>query len=113
MLVKKGDTIMITSGNDRGKKGKVMRAVPDDGKVIIEGLNLVWKHIRKSNKHPKGGRIRVEMPIAIAKVRIVCQSCDKPTRIKMAFLKNPQITKKSRNKVVTCKKCNEPIRPAQ
>ena len=59
---------MVRSGDDRGKTGKVLRVMPRDAKVVVEGINVVFRHVRPSQKHPQGGRIQKEMPIHISKV---------------------------------------------
>jgi large subunit ribosomal protein L24 len=111
MFVERGDKVLVISGDDKGKTGKVIRAVPTLNRIYIEGINLVWKHIRKSNKHPRGGRIRVEMPVSVSNIRVICQSCDKPTRVKYTYQQNPQITKQSRLKDKICVKCKGIINP--
>ncbi len=113
MNLKRDDVVLVTSGDDRGKTGKVIRTDPSANRVFVEGINQVWKHIRKSNKHPRGGRIKIEMPVSVANLKVVCQSCDKPTRVKMTYQENPQITKMSRLKVRSCAKCKGPISPTQ
>jgi large subunit ribosomal protein L24 len=68
MHVKKGDTVEITAGDNKGSQGKVMRVIPKSNRLIVEGLNTVHKHVRPSQKNPQGGRIRVEQPIHISNV---------------------------------------------
>lgn len=113
MVPRRNDTVVLISGVEKGKRGKIREVNPGENTVVVEGLNQAWKHMRKSNKHPRGGRIKIEMPMSASNVRVVCQSCDKPTKVRMTWLDNPQITKKSRTKVATCSKCKSPIRPTQ
>lgn len=91
--IKKGDTVMVISGSDKGKTGKVLRVISPkktpgatasftSGKVVIEGLSRVWKHVKKSQQHPNGGRIQKEASIAISKVLPVDPTTGKATRVK-------------------------------
>lgn len=104
--VHKNDQIIVLSGDERGKKGKVLRVLPERGKVLVEGLNYVWKHMRKSNQHPKGARIQKEAALDISNIRVICQSCDKPTRIGMKFLASGE-------KIRVCRHCKEVIVPKE
>jgi len=61
--IRKGDIVEVISGNDRGKRGRVLRVLPERNRVVVEGINLRWKHMRKSQKAPQGGRMRREVPI--------------------------------------------------
>ncbi|MDE6732089.1 MAG: 50S ribosomal protein L24 [Oscillospiraceae bacterium] len=82
--VKTGDTVMLMVGDkkgDRGKKGKVLEVSPKEGKVIVEGINLVTKHIKPRQQGELGGRVQAESPIYACKVMPVCPKCDKPTRV--------------------------------
>ena len=99
--VKKGDTVQILSGKDKGKQGKIISAFPSDSKVIVEGINKVKRHSKPSLKVPNGGIIAKEMPIHSCKVQLVCPACNKPTRIahKSVNGKNARV----------CKKCGEVI----
>jgi large subunit ribosomal protein L24 len=72
--VLRNDTIEVMAGNDRGKTGRVLTVLPKEGRVIVEGVNYVWKHVRPSPKNPQGGRIQKEASIAAAKVLVVCQN---------------------------------------
>jgi large subunit ribosomal protein L24 len=80
--VKRGDLVMVRSGDDRGKTGKVLRVVPKDDKVVVEGINVVFRHVKPSQKHPQGGRIQKEMPIHISKVSPVDPDSSKATRVR-------------------------------
>lgn len=109
MRLRRGDVVECVSGENEGKRGKILSVRPD-GRVVVEGVNIVWKHVRKSQKHPKGGRIEREAPIPSAALRIVCQSCSKPTRVRWGWLEDPQVQKKSRKKVRLCVKCGKAVR---
>lgn len=100
--VKKGDTVIVLSGKDKGKQGKVIEALPKKGKVVVEGVNKVKRHTKASQKAPQGGIIVKEAPLSSSKVMLVCTECNKPTRIKKTALANG-------NSVRVCKKCGEII----
>jgi large subunit ribosomal protein L24 len=70
MHVKKGDLVQVISGNDRGKTGEVKRALPKENRVVVEGINLRWRHRRRSEQHPQGERAQVEAPIHASKVKL-------------------------------------------
>lgn len=99
--VKKGDTVVVLSGKDKGKQGKIITAMPKAGKVVVEGINKVKRHSKPSLKVPQGGIITKEMPLHACKVQLVCPACNKPTRIghKTVNGKNARV----------CKKCGEVI----
>jgi large subunit ribosomal protein L24 len=80
MHIKVDDTVQILTGVDRSARAKVLRVLPKDGKVIVEGVNRVYKHMRRSQRNPQGGRLSKEMPIAMSNVALVCESCGKATR---------------------------------
>jgi large subunit ribosomal protein L24 len=79
--VKKGMTVEIIAGDHKGSTGKIMRVIPDRDRVIIEGHNMVYKHVRPSQQNPQGGRIRVEQPIHISNVLPVGSKGSKGTRV--------------------------------
>jgi large subunit ribosomal protein L24 len=81
MHVKKNDTVLIISGDDRGKKGKVLEVSPKEGKVIVEGRNMVKKHVKPRKMGDPGGIIEAEGAMYACKVQVICPSCKKPTRV--------------------------------
>jgi len=83
MKIKAGDNVVILSGKDAGKTGKVDRVLIKKNKLIISGLNLLKKNVKPSKKHPKGGIITVESPIDVSNVSIVCPNCGKNSKIKI------------------------------
>ena len=101
MNVKKGDTIVVLSGKDKGKQGKVLKSDPKGGKVIVEGVSVAMKHRKPRKQGEEGGIIKVETPIYASKVQLVCPKCGKATRVghKIADGK----------KVRVCKKCGAEI----
>ena len=78
--VKTGDTVVILSGKDKGKKGKVLEVSPKEQKVIIESLNIVTKHVKPTRVGQSGGIVKAEAPLYACKVMAVCPKCGKPTR---------------------------------
>ena len=79
--VKQGDIVMVTAGNDRGRTGKVLRVIPADDKVVVEGVNVRKKHVKPSQANPQGGLERVEAPIHVSKVALEDPKTGKPTRV--------------------------------
>jgi len=81
MNIKKNDTVVVLSGKDRGKQGKVLGTVPADGKVVVEGVNMVTCHVKPRKQGEEGGIVKREAAIAACKVQVVCPKCSKPTRV--------------------------------
>jgi large subunit ribosomal protein L24 len=81
MHVKKNDQVQVLAGDDKGKIGRVLSVLPDKGKVIVEGVNRVYKHLKPSQKNPQGGRLSKEMPIDASNVLLVCPRCQRGVRI--------------------------------
>ena len=100
--VKTGDTVVILSGKDRGSKGKVMAVSPKEGKVIIEGLNMVTKHVKPRRMGEQGGIVKAEGALYACKVQIVCPHCGKPTRVGHKLYEDG-------TKGRICKKCGESL----
>ncbi|MCY0900020.1 MAG: 50S ribosomal protein L24 [Firmicutes bacterium] len=98
MHVKKGDTVRVLAGRDKGKEGQIIRSIPKENRVVVEKVNLVKRHQRPTPDFPEGGIITKEAPIHVSNVMIICKSCKKPTRIAHKFLENGK-------KVRACKKC--------
>jgi large subunit ribosomal protein L24 len=80
--IKKGDLVTVISGSDKGKTGRVLKVIPTDDRVVVEGVNRVWKHVKRSQRYPQGGRIQMDAPIRACKVLPVDPSTNKPTRVK-------------------------------
>ena len=81
MNVKKGDTVIVLSGKDKGKQGKVLGTVPSEAKVVVEGINMVTRHTKPRKQGDQGGILKKEAPIYACKVQKVCPKCNKPTRV--------------------------------
>ena len=86
MNVKKGDTVIVLSGKDKGKQGKVLRSEPKSNKVIVEGVNVAMKHRKPRKQNEEGGIVKMETPIYACKVMRVCPKCNKPTKPAFRFL---------------------------
>ncbi|MCC6126664.1 MAG: 50S ribosomal protein L24 [Pirellulales bacterium] len=109
MWIKTNDTVEVISGEDRGSRGKVLRVVRQTGKVVVEGANRVYKHVRKSQRNPRGGQLSKEMPVAASNVKLVCQACGAAARFGARHLGDG-------SKERYCKKCgagNGQIAPAK
>ena len=102
MLIHTGDLVEVTSGNARGTRAKVLSVRTDDGKVVVEGVNRVYRHMKRSQKNPQGGRLSREMPIDASNVLVVCTSCGKATRLGLRVGADG-------SKARVCKKCKADI----
>ena len=98
MHIKVNDTVKVIAGADNGTQGKVMQVDHDAGKLMVEGIARVYKHVRPSQKNPQGGRLSKEMPIQLSNVLLVCESCDQASRTGARFLDDG-------SKERFCKKC--------
>lgn len=107
MNIKKNDKVKILSGKDRNKTGKVLQVLPAEGKLSVEGLNLLVKHLRPSRQGEKGQRIEFPSFINASNVALVCPKCGKATRVAHKFV--PQPEGKKDKKYRACKKCQEVI----
>lgn len=100
--VKSGDTVIVINGKSRGKMGKVLEVSPSEGKVIVEGVNVVTKHVKPRRAGEAGGLVKAEGAMYACKVQLICPKCGKPTRVAHKILDDGK-------KVRCCKKCNETI----
>ncbi len=107
MNIKKGDTVLIITGKDRGKQGLVSRAMPQIDKVIVEGLNIVKKHVRPQGQTRQGGVIDKAMPIHVSNTMLICTECGQPTRV--AHERRPMGADQKVRPVRICKKCEKII----
>ncbi len=102
MKIKKGDTVEVLSGNDRGKSGEVLEVIPKKDKVIVKGINVRKKHIKPRKQGEQGGIIPVECAIYSSKVNVVCPKCKKAVKVGFTMEKD--------EKVRVCKKCGAKIK---
>ncbi|MFI5359173.1 MAG: 50S ribosomal protein L24 [Halanaerobiales bacterium] len=100
--IKKGDTVEVIAGKDKGKRGKVLKVQPKTNRVIVEGVNILHRHMRASQEMPQGGIVKMEGPIHISNVQLVCPRCDQKARVGISLLDDG-------NKVRVCKKCGEAV----
>lgn len=99
--VKRDDTVVVISGKDKGKQGKVMVAVPKEERVIVQNVNMITRHTKPKKQGQPGGRIKREGTIHVSNVMLVCSKCGKATRVGHAFVGD--------KKVRVCKKCGKNI----
>ena len=97
MKIKKDDKVIVLSGKDKGKQGKVLIADPKGGKVVVEGVSVATKHQKPRQQGQEGGIIKVETPVYVNKVQLVCPKCGKATRVAHKLVNG--------KKVRVCKKC--------
>ena len=84
--IRKGDFVEVISGNERGKRGRVLRIIRDKERAVVQGVNLRWKHMRKSQQNPQGGRLRREMPVHLSNVMIYDEEKGARTRVGFEFV---------------------------
>lgn len=101
MKIKKGDTVLITSGKDRGKTGKILDVFKEEGRVVVEGVNLRKKHMRPKKGGEKGQTVEKPGAFSISNVKILCPKCGKPTRVGFKVM--------GQKKQRICKKCQGEI----
>ena len=101
MSIKKHDQVVVITGKDKGQRGKVIAVMPKDGKVVVEGINMVSRHTRPRKQGEEGGIVKKEAPMYACKVQKVCPKCNKPTRIGHKV--------EGDKKVRICKKCGAEI----
>jgi large subunit ribosomal protein L24 len=102
MKIRKNDTVLVISGKDRGKKGKVRFAYPKDEKLLVEGINFIKRHTRASGQVRQAGIIEREEPIHISNVMLLCSKCNHPTRVEIRSLEGGK-------RVRVCNVCHEVI----
>lgn len=102
MRIAKNDMVLVLCGANSGKRSRVVAVDKAAGKVKIEGVNVVHKHVRRSRRNPQGGRLSMEMGIPMSNVQVICPSCGKPTRIGVRFADDGA-------KYRVCKKCKADI----
>jgi len=100
MKVVKNDNVLVISGNDKGKKGKVLKVFPKANRVIVEGVNFIHRHTRPTQKNQQGGIVEKEAPIEASNLMVVCPKCDTPSRMGNKILNDGR-------KVRVCRNCTE------
>lgn len=100
--VRKGDTVLVLTGKNAGKRGKVLAVEPAKSRLIVEGVNVVKRHTKPTQRMPQGGIVEKEAPVHSSNVMLVCNKCNSPTRIAKKILDDGK-------KVRVCKKCGETL----
>ena len=98
MKIRKNDTVLVIAGKDKGKKGKVRFSHPKDEQVVVEGINFIKKHAKAKRQARQAGIIELEAPIHISNIMLLCNKCNRPTRIGFQFLEDGR-------KVRICRSC--------
>ena len=93
LKIKKGDLVKVITGDNKGKVGRVLKVFPKEGRIIVEGVNLVKKHVKPSQENPQGGIIQVEAPIHISNVMLIDPETGEPTRVGRKRLENGKIVR--------------------
>ena len=88
MKIRRDDTVLVISGKDKGKRGKVRRVLPDEGRLIVVGINMIKRHSRTRGVARQAGIIEREAPLSTSKVMLVCGKCDRPVRVGFRFLED-------------------------
>lgn len=99
MKIKKGDTVLIISGKDRGKRGKILDVFPKEERAVVEGANIRKKHVRPKKSGEKGQIVETPAPIAVSNLKLICPKCGKPTKPGYKIVEN--------KKYRICKKCGQ------
>ena len=102
MQIRKNDNVMVVSGKEKGKKGRVIAVYPSTNRLLIEKLNMIKRHTRPTQQLRQGGIVEKESPISVSNVKLVCAKCDKPTTVsRMLQGDGPRVR--------VCRECNEAI----
>ena len=102
MKIRRGDIVLVIAGKEKGRRGRVERLVPSQNRVLIEGINMVTRHVKARPEVRQAGRIQQESPVHISNVVLVCNKCSKPTRVRANYLEDGR-------KVRVCLQCRETI----
>ncbi len=106
MRIRTGDTVLVIAGRDKGKTGRVERNYPVENRVVVEGVNVVTKHMKGRPGVRQSGRIQMEAPLHASNVVLICNKCNQPTKARVSFLETG-------SKVRSCTKCQEVIDDAR
>ncbi len=102
MKVRRGDTVLVVAGKEKGRQGRVDRVLTDKKRVVIEGVNMVIRHVRPTPGVRQAGRVQRESPLHVSNVMLICSGCNRPTRVRHGSLENGR-------KVRVCQRCGETI----
>jgi large subunit ribosomal protein L24 len=103
--VRKSDNVVVIAGNYVGKNGKILKVFPEKARAIVEGVNIIKRHTRPSQKNPQGGIVQKEAPIHISNLMVVCPKCNSPSRLGHAVVTDATTGKRRLTRV--CKNCGE------
>ncbi|NJM05141.1 50S ribosomal protein L24 [Candidatus Gracilibacteria bacterium] len=106
MHVKSGDEVLVIAGKDKGRRGKIKRALPKDNRVVVEGLNIAKKHVKPRGPGKPGGIIEIEAPLDVSNVMLICPTCGRASRTGKRFLEDELDHKGRPRKVRYCKACD-------
>jgi large subunit ribosomal protein L24 len=106
MKIRKNDVVKVITGEEKGKTGKVLSVDLGAGRILVEGVNFIWKHLRRSQQHPQGARIQKESPLEVSNVQVLCQACSKPTRVVIKRLEDGARAR-------LCRKCRQAVTPEE
>ncbi|HVK18103.1 MAG TPA: 50S ribosomal protein L24 [Fimbriiglobus sp.] len=109
MYIRKDDVVEVLTGDDKGKRGRVLRVQRDKGKVVVEGVNKVYRHLKPSRRNPQGGRLSKEMPVQASNVALIDPQTNRPTRLGVRYLADGTkelYAKKSGARIRTLAKAN-------
>lgn len=101
MKLKKGDQVIVTGGKDKGKRGKIERVFPKEGRVLLPGVNIFKKHLKRRDERHPGGIVEIAKTLPLSKVALLCPKCGQPTRVGYRIAGD--------EKLRICKKCREEI----
>ena len=104
MKIKKDDTVLITAGKSRGRKGKILKVFPSGGKILVDGVNLIKHHLKPKKSGEKGQIVTRPAALPASNVKLICPKCSKPTRV---GLKHKVKGSKTKTKIRFCKKCQQ------
>jgi len=105
MKIRKNDTVMVITGDDKGKTGKVLKVFPDENKILVEGINFIKRHTRGTQKNPKGGILEKEAAFHISNVLVYCSKCGASTKVGHKVITSDASGKPE--KVRICRRCGE------
>lgn len=105
MKIRKGDTVLVIAGNDKGKTGKVLKVFSEKNRVIVEGVNFIKRHTRQTQRVQKGGIIEKEAPVHVSNLMLYCPKCATPAKISLRVLERQEGGKSSKARI--CRKCGE------
>ena len=101
MKIKKGDTVLVISGKDRGRTGKVLRSLPKIGRIVVEGMNIKNKHVKPKRQEEKGQMVKISAPMNVSNIKFLCPKCGKASRIGYKV--------ENSKKIRICKKCKSEV----